>query len=233
MKDISEIKKTWFNHLNGWGSETFFIPFINPISKLLSTSNCEGKVLDIGCGFGEKSFVFQKLGFNVVAFDADSERINKAKITYPTIDFSNFKFDKQLPFDCNSFDVIFSHSFMQYVNHNKLLDESNRVLKKSGKIIFIENLKNNPFTKIGRFYRKLSKFNYQSYPWNHISKNQIPSLFNNFKNVNIQFAHLLSPLCEIDSFKKHYPFLHKLDNKLLKFKFLNNIAWLCMITAEK
>lgn len=52
-----------------------FLKIIPPVAPIL-------KVLDIGCGYGEKSFWWAKKGFQVMAFDISTVAIDVAKTKY-------------------------------------------------------------------------------------------------------------------------------------------------------
>jgi len=230
--DNKKKDQLWRDFYQGWGKQTYFDDFISPLSQFISTNKCQGALLDLGCGDGNKSYIFEKLGFDVTGIDASSTCIEQAKNKCPTSHFVCKKLQDKLPFPDNTFDVIFSFSVFQYIDHESILKECRRVLKHNGHIILIENLKNNPITKLGRRYLKLKKFPYQSYPWNHFTKNEIIELKNIFCNVNIKYFHLLTPLAQIKLFKNLYPFLHYLDKKLLKIKLLEHLSWMVIFTGQ-
>ena len=192
-----------------------------------------GQLLDLGSGRGEMADLFKEKGFQVTGIDADAERIEKSKKLYPEIEFIHFIVDAKLPFEDESFDVVFSRSFFQYVDHDAILQECNRILRKGGKLILLENLKNNPFTRMGRIVLKISGHNYHSYPWNHFTRSEILGVQKNFDNSSVHFYHLLSPLTYVSTLEKLYPILHKIDGKLLKFKPFKRFAWLVLLTGQK
>jgi len=227
----SELNEIWNKNLVGWGSKTYFAAIIPYISKFIQNNNCSGSLLDLGCGYGHKSIVFNKIGFCVTGMDSDYERISKAKLEYPNINFYCHKIVSTLPFEDNSFDAIFSCSVFQYIEHESILKECRRVLKNDGCIIMVENLKSNPITRIGRAYLKLIKHNYQSYPWNHFTLSEISNVRDEFQNSSLDVFHFLSPLSHLKFFKTHYQSLFRFDQKLLKIKFLKNYAWLVLLTG--
>ena len=207
---------------------------VNPdIAKYLKQiKRGQGNLLDLGCGLGYMSNTFDKIGFCVVGLDGDSKRIPEAKLKYPNIDFRFHKIETTLPFEDNSFDVVFSRSVFQYIEHEPIIKECKRVLKKDGSIIILENLKNNPITRIGRAYLKLTKHNYKYYPWNHFTLSEISKVKDEFQNSSLHFYHVLSPLAYFKIFKKFYPILFSLDQKLLRLPFLRNFAWLVLLTGK-
>jgi len=88
------------------------------------------KMLEPGCGRGEFLGNFKELGLDVYGVDISSEAVAFAKgFTVKVCDVEN----EQLPFEDNSFDVIFSKSFIEHLhNPGKYLEEAFRVLKPSG-----------------------------------------------------------------------------------------------------
>lgn len=212
----------------------YISPFVDEISGFLE-KNGKGKynVLDFGCGYGELSHVFRQSGFEVTGMDMDDERIKEAKIKYPDINFINFSYKGSLPFDSNSFDIIFSSSVLQYIDHEAFFTECKRVLKKEGCVIFIENLKNNPITRIGRAYLKLKRFKYHSYPWNHLDSKSIEKLNDFFLLDIVQTYHIFGPLLYISGFKFLKPIIKKIDKLLINIRFFTRASWLVLIIGRK
>jgi len=229
--DTSYLEYVWKDNLIDYHSYPFFAAVIPQLNNYLYSNKCKGKLLDIGCGFGSKSLVFQKLGFDVFGVDNDQSRIDKATSLHPSIEFKCKQIEHTLPYADNSFDVVFSNSVFQYLHRDSILKECKRILKKDGHLILIENLKNNPITKIVRFLRKLSKFKYQSYPWNHFTYSEIIELKNEFNDSSTHVFHLTSPLAHIGFLKKVYPLFSFFDRKLLKFKLLKPLAWIVMFNG--
>jgi SAM-dependent methyltransferase len=97
----------------------FFCSFI-PKSNL--------NILEIGGGDGMKSMLFDKLGHNVVCVDVEPWEDQ----FYPIIKIKN----NELPFESNSFDVIFSSHVIPHVKEKNLLfNEIDRVLNSDGIIL--------------------------------------------------------------------------------------------------
>ena len=227
-----DIDKLWSADLDGRQERTHYNDIHPVIREYLNTHHSEGSLLDLGCGYGQLSNIFDKIGFTVTAIDGDLDRIEEAKLTYPGIDFEHHKIESRLPFEDDSFDVLFSRSVFQYLDHDLILKECKRVLKKDGSIILLENLKNNPVTRIGRAYLKLTKYTYQSFPWNHFTLPEISKVSTTFENSSLHYYHLLSPLSYSKIFKKYYPLLFRIDQRLLRVKVLRNFAWLVLLTAK-
>lgn len=187
-------EKSWGDKIESQQGRNHFYD-VNPfIREYLKTIMCRGALLDLGCGYGQISNIFNEIGFNVTGIDGDSQRISEAKLKYPKIDFMCYNIKDILPFEDNSFDVLFTCSVFQYLEHETILKECKRVLKDGGSIIMLENLKNNPITRLGRAYLKITNHNYHSYPWNHFTVSEIIKISKDFQSTSLNFFHVLSPL---------------------------------------
>ena len=91
------------------------------------------KMLEAGCGRGEFLKGFQNLGLEVVGIDISDEAAsfnNSFEVKLCDIE------SEKLPFDDNTFDVIYSKSFIEHLYHpEKYLKEAYRVLKPDGLFI--------------------------------------------------------------------------------------------------
>ena len=230
----SELNAFWQTTLaSSYTASVFILPITPYISRyIIENHNCKGTLLDIGCSDGTITSVFDNIGFEVTGIDSDAKRVNEAKSANPDIDFKCFTFKDRLPFEDNSFDVIFSCSVFQYLEHTAVLNECKRVLKKEGSIILIENLKNNPITRSGRAYLKLTRHKYHSYPWNHFTLRNLRELKSEFKYIEVRTFHLFSPIIYLKFLRWLTPLTVKLDSKLLKIASLKHFAWLALFTGK-
>lgn len=229
----SPFKEKFYEFIDDEHKLYYITPFIDEISDFLNENKDYYHVLDFGCGFGDLSDVFFQAGFEVVGLDSDSDRIKEAKTKYPGINFLDYSYTNSLPFDDDSFDVIFSSSVLQYVDHDTFFEECLRVLKKDGCIIFLENLKNNPITRAGRAYLKLKNYKYQSYPWNHLTLKEIQGMKRFFNLIMVKTYHVFGPLFYMPRFKFLKPVLKKTDKVLMNFNVIKNISWLALIIGRK
>ena len=91
------------------------------------------KMLEPGCGRGEFLKNFKDLGLDVVGVDASPEAI--AFVDGLDIKLCDIENEK-LPFDDNTFDVIYSKSFIEHLYYpEKYLEEAYRVLKPNGMLL--------------------------------------------------------------------------------------------------
>ena len=91
------------------------------------------KMLEPGCGRGEFLNNFKELGLDVVGVDISPEAANfENGLDIKLCDIENEK----LPFKNNTFDVIYSKSFIEHLYYpERYLEEAFRVLKPNGLLI--------------------------------------------------------------------------------------------------
>lgn len=130
----------WYNDLLN-GDDNYQSKVILPnIIRFLNLKNGE-KVLDLACGQGYFSNVFSKLGASVIASDISKNLIeiakknSKEKISFYISPAHNLGFLKN-----NSIDTIIIILAIQNIsNIEEVLMECNRVLKNTGRIVFVLN----------------------------------------------------------------------------------------------
>ncbi len=100
------------------------------------------KILDVGAGPGFVSIILAKAGFNVTAFDFAETMLTEAKINAGTyVDRICFiQGDAMdLPFDNNTFDVVFSRNLMWNIPFpEKAYSQWIRILKKNGLMLVFD-----------------------------------------------------------------------------------------------
>lgn len=114
-----------------------------------------GRVLDIGTGQGRDAGYFKNLGYDVVATDLSAEAIDRAKEKYKDIDFMVLNTDQGLPFDDESFDVVYSHMALHYFDEEKtkkVFNDIYRILKPGGILATLTNTIKDP---------EIQKYNYK------------------------------------------------------------------------
>jgi SAM-dependent methyltransferase len=128
-------------------SDLFFTKIIRKLEKmyryqllnyevnkvLVYTSLRRGKVLDIGCGTGDRLLVFRRKGFDVYGVEVSSSaRYAKEYLDLNVLEGNLFK----ASFPDNFFDIITMHNVLEHVHRPKeLLWEINRILKKGGFLV--------------------------------------------------------------------------------------------------
>ena len=112
--------------------------------KILQKTGVEGKILDVGCGFGQFAFecARQMQTSQVVGIDISTEDIKLAKAIKKHLNIYNLSFIKG-PLECNTFsdeefDCIIMGDVLEHVQDDAtVIGEVNRILKESGIIVVI------------------------------------------------------------------------------------------------
>lgn len=112
---------------------------------LRSVKNKHPKVLDVGCGTGYHSFMFEKYGANVIAFDYDENVIKKANENKVKIN-SNVNFliaDGRYPekYFTDKYNIIFMAGFSIFgIDLDKaVMKKYLSMLDEGGRLVFIHN----------------------------------------------------------------------------------------------
>jgi ubiquinone/menaquinone biosynthesis C-methylase UbiE len=101
------------------------------------------KLLDFGCGPGEFSLLYAKIGYQVYAFDLSENNIFIARERADKYQFSerarfSVGIAEELGYPSDYFDVIMGVDILHHVDINRAISECARVLKKGGIAIFHE-----------------------------------------------------------------------------------------------
>ncbi len=111
--------------------------FYNYIAKLAKKYSNNGSLLDISCGLGQLTNFSRELGFDAYGIDISNEAINKAKRNYPDCKF-NIGNSERLPFENETFDIVTNMGSLEhYIDMEKAIKESARVLKKKGFALYM------------------------------------------------------------------------------------------------
>ncbi len=109
-----------------------------------------GKLLDIGTGQGGDADYFQSRGYEVVATDYSQDAINNAKGRVKNVNFINLDTSQGLPFENESFDIVYSHPALHYFDTEttkKVFEDIHRILKPRGIFATITNTIDDPELK--------------------------------------------------------------------------------------
>jgi 2-polyprenyl-3-methyl-5-hydroxy-6-metoxy-1,4-benzoquinol methylase len=119
------------------------------------------KLLDFGCGWGEHSLVFAKIGYEVFGFDLSQNNIANAQSLaekYEMTDRVHFSISpaEHLDFVDGFFDVVVGVDILHHVNIRQAIKECSRILKKGGLAVFHEPVRAPVFdafreTRFGRW----------------------------------------------------------------------------------
>ena len=106
-----------------------------------------GTLLEIGTGQGGDAEYFQSLGYEVTATDYSDEALKIAKARVKNVNFMNVDTVAGLPFDDESFNIVYSHMALHYFDAKvteKVFMDIHRVLKRGGIFATITNTMNDP-----------------------------------------------------------------------------------------
>ncbi len=114
-------------------------------------------VLDYGCGAGENAVLVASHGGRVVGVDISPELIELAEKRLAAHNFSEsveFRVGSahELPLEDESVDVVFGNAILHHLDLNLASKEVFRVLKKGGRALFLEPVRN---SKVVKFVRNL------------------------------------------------------------------------------
>ena len=152
---IGDVREYWERHIHDLeltrhpiGSRGFFDDLdqyhfekLHHLLRLVNFDGYKGRlVLEVGCGAGVDLARFAKGGARVTGVDltASAVELAKANVAQQQLQADLRVADgEQLPFDDNSFDLVYAHGVVQYTaNPQRLVDECRRVLKPGGEAIF-------------------------------------------------------------------------------------------------
>jgi SAM-dependent methyltransferase len=94
------------------------------------------RVLDLGCGAGRFTAELARLGTAPIGVDIAQAAIDRARASYPELDFRQVPFEGPLPFDDVSFDVVWASEVIEHVADTaRWLSEVRRVLVPRGRLL--------------------------------------------------------------------------------------------------
>jgi ubiquinone/menaquinone biosynthesis C-methylase UbiE len=115
------------------------------------------RVLDLGAGRGDDALHFASSGATVHAIDVSTSSTHilerRAAVSkLPGRVLVSRMHAEALAFRSESFDLVFINAVMMHLDHAQVLAESYRVMKRGGRLVFLEPLDDNPAARI---YRRL------------------------------------------------------------------------------
>lgn len=245
MSKLSEInlrEKNFHNKLQSGLGIRFENRFYRALYNLsedycnMIKENCQDKIaLDFGCGVGEftrKIFNFKPK--ELFAIDISDVSIEKAKKNSIGMDIK-YSVDncEKSNFNDEKFDLVYGSGIIHHLDTKICVSEIYRILKRDGKMIFIEPLGTNPIINLYRFLTPRSRSS-DEHP---LIKKDFKTIKELFKNLSVRYYGLLTllflPFYKSPEKSKIFKILSKLDQCLFKIKILRIFAWSVLITCKK
>jgi SAM-dependent methyltransferase len=102
-----------------------------------------GRLIDVGCGYGQWSMAAVSLGLEVLAIDRHEGRIDLARRECDRRGLRGVRFmvgdALDLPVDTSSMDVVFCYGVLMFLDQDRALDEFARVLRPGGRLYVCTN----------------------------------------------------------------------------------------------
>lgn len=197
-------------------------------------------VLDYGCGTGNNSLVLAKRGANVIGIDISPDLLEIAEKRMAANDITgNTKFlvgsAHDLPIPDESVDIVFGIAILHHLELEESSKEVFRVLKKGGRAIFQEPVRNSKFVK---FIRNLIPYEQPDIspferPLTDAELRDFAKDFTVYKSrgFSLPFVNLLNVL-PVPETSLHNAI--KFDRKILdKMPFLNSYATVNVVEMTK
>ena len=194
-------------------------------------------VLDYGCGVGNTAKKISKCGpKKITGIDISKISIEKAIKEAKLLNLNvEYKVDncEETSLDSRSYDIVYGAGILHHLKLEKCIEEINRILKKDGKMVFMEPLGTNPLINI---YRKMTP-NSRSEDEHPLIKDDFDYINKRFANVKIKYYGFLTliffPFYKDPEKSIVFKILKNLDQYLFKLKFFKLFAWSVLITAKK
>jgi len=171
-------------------------PLVRQVIEHVSATPNDGLVLDAGCGTArgldsEGTFVG-----HIVGVDINFESLLKARRNCPQLNLVVADLER-LPFADATFAGAFSVSVLQYVDRERALSETARVLKPGAPVAFAENLHGSPVARCYRLAHRVLHLRYGPYlvPRAHLKWEECENIFDrHFRVLSVTARHLMTTL---------------------------------------
>ena len=242
LTEQNQREKEFHNKLHSSGKERSQNKFYKSLYQLyedfttvLKIETHSKNVLDYGCGVG--NFAREISNFEpkkIIAIDISEEAIKKAKnITSSKIIDYRVENCESLSLNSETFDVVYGSGILHHLDLNKSLTEVNRVLKKNGKMIFVEPLATNPLINLYRRFTPNAR-SHDEHPFKFEDIKLIEKIFNNVEIKYYGFFTLIFfPFYRSPKDSRLFRLLNKMDRFILKIKYFKFLAWSVLIEAKK
>jgi 2-polyprenyl-3-methyl-5-hydroxy-6-metoxy-1,4-benzoquinol methylase len=197
-------------------------------------------ILDVGCGSGDYTLSYAKMGFQVETFDICEKYIEITKqlaIDHHLSDKINVKIGvaEHLEYPDNYFDVIAGIDILHHVNITDTISECFRVLKPGGIVFFREPVESTIFDIIrnSKFIKKFfpNQMSFENYITEDEKKlNSIKAIF---PNMEIKYFRIFSRLDKFQFMNKTIKYWAKFDQMILKYFPVQSLAGVVILQMKK
>ncbi len=105
-------------------------------SFLLASVKPGDRALDLGCGAGEFTAILAEAGAGAIGADVAEAALARARTAHPALDFRRVPADGPLPFEDNSFELVWASEVIEHVADTaRWLSEVRRVLVPRGALL--------------------------------------------------------------------------------------------------
>ena len=202
-------------------------------------NDCKNKnILDYGCGIGLNTEKYLKyLPKKITGVDISEISLQKARKRVKLYENQKVEFKQDncenLSLENESFELVYGTGVLHHLKLDLAIKEIARVLKKDGKIIFVEPLGTNPIINLYRWMTPKAR-SQDEHPFN---EKDFAFMRNYFKDLKIKYYGFLTlifyPFYGNQSSSKFFNLLSNFDQYLFKSRFLRKFAWSALIVGKK
>ena len=202
-------------------------------------NDCKNKnILDYGCGIGLNTEKYLKyLPKKITGVDISEISLQKARKRVKLYENQKVEFKQDncenLSLENESFELVYGTGVLHHLKLDLAIKEIARVLKKDGKIIFVEPLGTNPIINLYRWMTPKAR-SQDEHPFN---EKDFAFMRNHFKDLKIKYYGFLTlifyPFYGNQSSSKFFNLLSNFDQYLFKSRFLRKFAWSALIVGKK
>lgn len=204
------------------------------------------KLLDFGCGKGEYSPIFSRIGYEVFGFDVSPNNIaiaNRLAHKYGVAERTHFQVGvaEDLDYPSNFFDAVVGIDILHHVEISQAMSECSRVLKKGGIAIFHEPIRVPVFdalreTRFGNWLvpRQVSLERHVTQDERKLTLDDVQPITSIGDSSSTERFLLFSRLERFVKSRKEPPLLEQIDGYVLqRLPFLRRFAGLVVIVVRK
>lgn len=215
--------------------------YYNQIAERVSGRK-ELKILDYGCGSGNKHYKLAYKPNHVTGIDISSQSVKIANQHVKELNLNA----EYLVMDCekmsfanDSFDMVFDFGTFSSLNINIAIRELCRVMKKDGTLICIETYGHNPFMNLKRQLNVLMGKRTKWASQHIMTRQNWSEITHLFQNSRIHYFHFLVLFLPV--FLKILPekagnsllsFVEKIDNSILKVRLFHFLAFKTVVVLD-